>query len=240
MKFKKNKVCPKGPLAAGVIVGGVDGRVVRKAVKDGADILEVRLDTFKDLSPVAVAGAFEKIRSLTELPLLATVRSSCEGGVRKISEKKRAEIFSIAMPFADLIDIELSSRNILKNVVDLANKHGKCTIVSCHDFKRTPEDKILKDIVKKGRAAGADFVKIAARAKSGDDLRRLAGLLASFDGLIVIAMGGPGAASRVFFPFLGSYITYGSLTETTAPGQLPLKQIKKEFSLYGLTGLTRE
>lgn len=232
----RKKVLPKGPLAAGVVTGSISAPVVKKAVRQGADILEVRLDTFKDLTPEGLVKSFKKLKASTGLPLLATVRSRKEGGSQGLSDQKRAEVFKIAMPFSDFIDIELSSDKIIKSVVNFAHKQGGKVIISFHDFKATPADTALKTIIKRGRATGGDFIKIAAKANSRSDVRRLAGLLASFDDLIVVAMGGLGAASRVFFPMLGSYITYGALTEKTAPGQLPLKLLKKEMRLYGIQG----
>ncbi|HEY5595278.1 MAG TPA: type I 3-dehydroquinate dehydratase, partial [Nitrospiria bacterium] len=43
--------------------------------------------------------------------------------------------------------------------------------------------------------------------------------------IIVIAMGVEGALSRVFFPALGSLLTYAYLGQPTAPGQLGYKEL---------------
>ncbi|MBI1912668.1 MAG: type I 3-dehydroquinate dehydratase [Deltaproteobacteria bacterium] len=222
------------PRIAGVIVEEVSGRTVRKAINAGADLLEVRVDTFRDRNTATVAKELEKLKAYGgNIPLLITVRSRKEGGKHPISDRKRAEMYEALMPMADLIDIELSSSEILKNVVNSADRNKKKVIISYHNFKSTPGDKILKDIIKKARSSGADIVKIAATAKNAGDLKRLAAILAGSDDLIVIAMGRLGAASRIFFPMLGSLVTYGSVTEATAPGQLSINAIKKEFSRYG-------
>lgn len=230
-----NKIRPI-PLAAaaGVIIGGINRRVVARAVSQGADILEVRLDTFGDLSPDKVERALKRLRNNTTLPILLTLRSRREGGEIDISDKARLKILTEAIRYADIVDIELGARSILKNVIDLAHKTGKPAIVSHHNFKVTPGAKVLAEIIKKSRAAGADIVKIAAFANKKEDIKRLARLLTDSDDLVVIAMGPLGVASRVFFPALGSRITYGSITGKTAPGQLSLKEIKKEFHRYGI------
>ena len=49
---------------------------------------------------------------------------------------------------------------------------------------------------------------------------------------IVIAMGAHGVASRVFFPLLGSLITYGYLHQAVAPGQLSLADLTAELRRY--------
>ena len=220
--------------AAGVIIGRIDNRVVARAVSQGADIIEVRLDTFDDLSPVKVERALKHLREITSVPILLTLRSRREGGTAEISDKERLNIITEAIRYADIVDIELGARSILKNVIDLAHKTGKPAVVSYHNFKATPGTKVLVDIISKARSTGADLVKIAAFANKKEDIKRLARLLTDSNDLIMIAMGPIGVASRVFFPILGSRITYGSVTGKTAPGQISLKEIKKEFLRYGI------
>ncbi len=230
-----NKIRPiPSVAAAGVIVGRINSKVVAKAVSQGADIIEVRLDTFDDLSPAKAEKALEHLREITSLPILLTLRSGREGGMIGISDKVRLNIITEAIRYADIIDIELGARSILRNVIDLAHETGKPALVSYHNFKATPGTKALLEIISKARSAGADLVKIAAFANTKEDIRRLAKLLPDSNDLVIIAMGPIGVASRVFFPILGSRITYGSVTGKTAPGQLSLKEIKKEFQRYGI------
>lgn len=223
-----------GPKAAAVIVDGIRANAVKRAAALGADLLEIRVDTFPDRDPGALLSDFKKLKLYCDLPILLTVRSKSEGGRFSVPDKKRLEIFNTLIPFADIVDIELSSSGILKSVVNLAKSRRKRVIISCHDFNSTPADKKLKSIIELSRAAGADIVKIAALIKGPGDLRRLAGVLTGYEDLIIIGMGPKGAASRIFFPMIGSCFTYGSITGSTAPGQMALKEIKKEFSRYGL------
>jgi len=221
----------RGPMVAGVIVGGLKDSTVRKAVRDGADIIEARVDAFKDTDPESLRKEFEAAR--LPLPLLLTVRSAKEGGAGALTDKKRAEILEVLMPFADMVDIELSSGRIIENVINSAKRHGKRVIVSYHNFKATPGVKALREITRKARSLGAEAVKIATFVNGPEDLVKLATILTESKGMIVIGMGALGACSRVFFPMLGSIITYGSIGTATAPGQLTLKEIRKEFVRYG-------
>lgn len=224
-----------GPRAAAVITGGVDTRVVKKALKAGADLIEVRVDTFEKRSPGDLTRAFERLTEATSgnVPLILTVRSQREGGKAKIPDAERLEIFNTLMPFADMVDIELSSGRILKNVLDSAKRARKKTIVSYHNFRSTPQTYRLREIVARARNSGADVVKIAARADNVAAMKRLAGLLVESKNLIVVGMGGFAAPSRVLFPYLGSLVTYGSVGEKTAPGQLDMKTLKDQFRLLG-------
>lgn len=223
------------PRVAGVIVNDLNSPAAKRAKSCGADLLEVRVDTFKRRDAETLIRSIERLKAGRGAvpPLIITVRSKAEGGLYDMPDKERLGIFKALIPFADMVDIELSSGAILKDVVRSAHRRGKKVIVSYHNFRRTPGVKALSGLIKKARAAGADIVKIAALASGGEDLKSLTRVLLGHRRLIVIAMGECGVASRVFFPMLGSLITYGSITAESAPGQLPLKTIKKELRLYG-------
>lgn len=227
-----SRISKKKPKIAAVIIGSAARTAIKKAVSQGADLLEARIDTFRSLDPASIAVSLKELKRSSRLPLILTVRSKKEGGARDIPDKKRLELFTALMPFADYVDIEASSSGILKNVLKSAAKERKKAIVSYHNFKSTPGDKKLKEIIESSLSAGADIVKVAAYVNSLEDLGRLSRLLSLSDRLIVIGMGPLGAASRVFFPMIGSLMTYGSVTGKTAPGQPTLKDLRKEFSRY--------
>jgi 3-dehydroquinate dehydratase-1 len=131
------------------------------------------------------------------------------------------------------VDVELSSKKILKETIKVVKAGRKKVIVSFHDFKATPKTAKLEKIIKEARKAGSDIVKLAAKAKGKTELRRLAGLLTDNSDLIVIAMGPGGSASRVFFPMLGSLVTYAGISGANAPGQLSISALKREFKNFG-------
>jgi 3-dehydroquinate dehydratase-1 len=190
----------KAPLIAAVITGYVNAGAVRKAASLGAGLFELRVDTFTSIEPGHLLASFEKLKKITELPILLTIRSAKEGGQAALPDRERASLFKALIPFADLVDIELSSSGIRKIVVDSAKRAGKRVIVSHHDFESTPGDKKLSKIIESAREAGGDIVKIASMVKAQDDLKRLAGLLCSDNGLIVIGMGPLGKPSRTDEP----------------------------------------
>ncbi|MCK5236939.1 MAG: type I 3-dehydroquinate dehydratase [Deltaproteobacteria bacterium] len=225
----------KNPVIAGVVADNVVPATLRKAKKDGATLLELRVDTLKDRSCKALLNATGKLKEI-KLPILLTIRSKAEGGRHTIDDTTRLELFKLLTPHTDAIDIELGSKKIIKDVKALAKKHNKKLIVSFHDFKATPSDTKLKKIISDARRAGADIVKIAAKAKTKNDLKRLAGLLIEEDNIIIIAMGPLGKSSRIFFPLLGSLITYGAIgcskKARTAPGQMMTRHIRDALEKY--------
>ncbi len=185
----------------------------------GVDIVEIRIDLYSSFNEEYVLNEIWKLGSY---PCIATIRSKREGGRWSLSEERRKDLFMTVLPYVDGIDIELSSREILKDIVRSAHKAKKLVIISHHDFKKTPSVTKLSQILQKAKTAGADIVKIAAMAVKSKDVEKLAGFTLAHRSkkIITVAMGKAGAISRVFFPALGSLVTYASLGSPTAPGQM--------------------
>ncbi len=228
------KVVSRGrPMVAGVLVDSIDSRKVNRAKRDGADLVEVRVDTLKNREPPALLKGFQRIRA-AGLGIILTIRSTEEGGRLPLNDAERLGLFSALVPHTDLVDIELGSKKILNRVVDVARRNRKGVIISYHNFRTTPGAARLRDIIKRCRAGGADLVKIAVTADKRKDIGSLARVLLDSSDLIAVSMGSIGVLTRVFFPALGSRITYGSTTGSTAPGQLPLRKLVEELSFYGI------
>jgi 3-dehydroquinate dehydratase-1 len=238
MKFKT--LNSRKPAITAVILDRIDKRTVVKALAQGANVLELRVDTFGKRSPESIVRGIKRLRGYEgaeNTPLILTCRARSEGGVQDISLKEKALIFTALMSYVDYIDIELRKASRFSGVIASAKKAGTGVIISYHDFKGTPRAPRLEALIQQGKALGGDIVKIAATANSARELKRLAALLImEHKGLIVIAMGPMGAASRIFFPLLGSLATYGSVTRSAAPGQLPVAELAEAFRKYGIGG----
>ena len=231
------KTLGKTPAIAGVVTDRADRTGLTKAARTGADLIELRLDTVRVRKGAAIITALKSFRKSSPVPVLLTIRSKKEGGRYLVKDDERLRLFKELTPYVDGIDIELSSKKIIKGVVREAKKRKKLVVVSFHDFKGTPGEKKLDGIVTRAKRAGADAVKIAASVASTEHVKRLATLVATGKDLIVIGMdkgmNKKGAATRVFFPLIGSLITYGSVTSSTAPGQMSVKELKKELARCG-------
>lgn len=196
---------------------------LRSGVRGGLALLEARVDLFDDVEPAHVLDKVRRARTIA--PVLATVRSSSEGGSWKRSERDRLALYRALVKEADALDVELDSR-IRGAVVRAARKAGRTVVLSHHDFRTTPSATRLDAIVRRGTKAGADVVKIATFVRGPSDVQRLARMLARHptDPLVVIGMGARGRPTRVLFPALGSLFTFASLDKKTAPGQLSLSE----------------
>lgn len=202
-----------------------------RATRDGLDLLEARVDLFRNRAVESVGVRLERARAFA--PILLTIRSSAEGGAWKGRDAERLELYRALLPLVDAIDVELAAP-IRPAVVKAARAAGRPVILSHHDFGRTPPDTRLDRVVGRGLAAGADIVKIAAHLRNDGDGARLAALFARHPErpLVVIGMGEHGSKTRIFFPALGSRFTFASLDRSTAPGQLDLEATQRELSFF--------
>jgi 3-dehydroquinate dehydratase-1 len=194
------------------------------------DVIEVRLDQLSSPSAERAAAVCTALRALGK-PLVATVRWSAEGGATGLDDSERRALYARVAPCVDGLDIELRSP-LCDEIVSLARKHGRLAIVSHHDFRGTPAAAALQSLLAEGRRG--DVVKVATTAAEPTALRRLLDLLLLPDDRprIVIGMGEVGAASRVFFPLLGSVLTYGFVGAPMAPGQLSLAELYDALRRY--------
>lgn len=206
------------PKVAVSLRDGVPSRALTAMRRAGVDLVELRVDLFRSRD---ARRALAEVSRCRRFPVLATVRSAREGGRWTGSDAARIALFEALLTRVDAVDVELSSRRVLAAVAPAAKKAKKTLVVSFHDFKRTPTPAALRRIVRRARSAGADVVKIAARAVKSADVLSLGAFTAAHAeaGLITISMGREGAVSRVLFPALGSLVTFASYGKPTAPGQ---------------------
>ncbi|MBI4353294.1 MAG: type I 3-dehydroquinate dehydratase [Candidatus Omnitrophica bacterium] len=193
-------------------------KAIRTMEKQGVRFVELRVDLYASWDPEHVlkeAGRFARFSSI------ATIRSRAEGGRWNLSERERLGLFTALLPKVDAVDIELSSRAIVTQVIREARRRRKRVLVSYHDFRRTPSLEKLNQIAREAKSLGADIVKVAARASAFKDVQTLArfALENVSKNVITLAMGSKGLVSRLLFPALGSLAVYACLDEPLAPGQ---------------------
>ncbi len=222
---------PHEPVVIAPFTDRTPERTLARAARDGLDLLEARVDLFRERNVEAVGERLERARRL--LPVLLTIRAAAEGGAWKAPEAERLELYSALLPLVDAVDVELAAP-IRRGVVSAAKSAGRLVVLSHHDFERTPAAAALERVVERGVTAGADIVKIAAKMSSDADGARLAALFALHPEvpLVVIGMGEHGKKTRIFFPALGSRFTFASLDRSTAPGQLDLTETRRALSLF--------
>jgi shikimate kinase len=168
---------------------------VQYAAMNGATMVELRLD----LMP---SPDIEALVRESPVPVIATDRANAKNLERAIAA---------GCDFVD-VDMDCPERDA---IIELAAGSGCKSIVSLHNFIGVPD--ALPD---KG---SANFLKVAATLNSTEALKRLVALHDKREDVIIAAMGPLGGLLRVFGPMLGSYLTYCSVGEATATGQLDLQ-----------------
>lgn len=219
------------PLTAVGFVGNTPINVALEAKAHGLDIAELRVDHYPSLLS---SDVITEIKKFNNFHTIATIRLKNEGGKWNGSEDQRLQLFRDIIPHVDVVDIELHAESILPLVIQEAHNREKLALVSYHNFNETPKLQFLQSVVSDAWSRKADLIKIAVQVNNPDDLQTLAELtLANKEKrLITIAMGSGGLISRVFFPALGSRITYAYIGTPTAPGQLKFQelfQLLREF-----------
>jgi 3-dehydroquinate dehydratase-1 len=219
----------KIPRIAAVVTDRENNKLIRSFL---VDILEIRVDQFRKTNPSYVKNVI-KTRKKIGVPLILTVRSKEEGGEKDLSNQLKLSIFKENISLVDAVDIELKSP-LLSEVVKTARKNKKIVIVSWHNFKMTPNDKILKDILYKARRSGAHLIKIAAKANKEEDLNRLMRFTIENKSrnIITVSLGEIGSISRLSFPGIGSLITYAYINKPLGLGQRRLDELREHLRVY--------
>ena len=174
----------------------------------------------------------EYLFSSSDTPLVATCRVVDDGnGTWEEAEEKLTAAVEAGAAFLDL-EIE-APKEIGKRLRRACTEYGTTMIRSSHFFTGTPSDEVLRSIVEKCRRFGGEIVKIAAMAKSEEDVARVLALYSSIAStnsvaetqrpveLVAFSMGEIGKVSRLECLKLGSPFTYAALNESeaAAPGQ---------------------
>ena len=204
-----------------------------EAFAQGADLVEVRLDSVRDPDVAAI---------LAHRPghVIVTCRPRWEGGAFLGSEDERRRFLREALTLgAEYVDVEW---NAGFDEIQRA-RNGRGIIVSLHDFDGVPAD--LADRVRAMRGVGSEIVKVATTATRLGDVIPLLALAADSEDtpLLAIAMGTPGLVTRVCAARFGSPWTYAG--DGVAPGQVPIDRLLRDFrfrtigtdtDLYGIVG----
>lgn len=190
----------------------------KKAVDLGADIIEFRIDALEDPDADEIQNIIAEINH----PLIATNRVKSEGGFFNGSEEERISILIKAAKYADIVDIELQTETKLQEKVI---KASKSTIVSYHDFKKTPSFREILDVVAREKEIG-DIAKFAVMPNNNKDTLTVLKVLSEVSNTIGIAMGDIGKYTRLIAPIFGSPITFASMGNESAPGQLDIQTTK--------------
>jgi len=191
---------------------------------EGASVVELRLDLFPGIDIGAAVSA-------CPLPVLATLRSTAEGGRGSDDPATRSETLASARDAgAALVDLEHARDDRLINALGLPPEQ---IVLSWHDPKGTPAD--LERIASELLESPARIAKLIPTAENLMDLERVLALHQRFNTcrsrnrrLMTFAMGTVGIASRYLASLLGPPLSFAAwrADAAAAPGQLTVAQLE--------------
>ncbi|MDY4362878.1 type I 3-dehydroquinate dehydratase [Lactococcus lactis subsp. lactis] len=188
-----------------------------------ADIVEWRADFLSADEILEMAPKFfEKFK---ESKILFTLRTVREGGNIQVSEKKYLQILKEILTYNPAyIDVEFFTHG--PSFAALKDFRDKM-VLSYHNFDEVPSD--LTNRLIKMHEEGTAFVKVAVMPERECDVLDLLQITRDMtleygDHFISMAMGDLGRLSRISGYLNGSCWTFASLENSSAPGQISLKE----------------
>jgi len=213
----------------------------RASAQHAPDLLEWRADYFKGVVPDTIEALLSALRTdIGQTPLIFTYRSPREGGRAPDDLRARLGVIAAALesPYADLVDFELDSgEQAVAEVRQMSRDRGKHLILSWHDFSSTPDAVGIHFKLSAAQVHGADIAKVAVTPQcNADVLTLLSATLAARSKdvdipIISMSMGERGVASRVVGHHFGSDVTFARGLEASAPGQIPIADLRAIWRL---------
>ncbi len=159
--------------------------------------------------------------------LIAAFRSRKSG-----DQKRKAFLREAIKAGARFLDLDIQTDvDFISEVKKALKEKGGMLIISYHNFRKTPEEAELHQIIQRAFSQGADIVKVACFCRQPGDNARLLSLLSKGRPVVVCGLGPAGIITRVAAVLCGSPFTYAYWEgkKPTAPGQLSYQQLKKIY-----------
>ena len=202
-----------------------------------ADMIEWRVDAFRDFTDYnAIRSVFEAVAPLLgEKLFLYTFRTAHQGGMAQVKAEQLDDLHDLAAESGcvDLVDLEFFEEDRPLHKIKRLREMGVSVIASHHDFEQTPSPEVMKMLLEKMCAGGADIVKLAVMPQNYKDVLNLLDVTAQFreenpdTPVITMSMGSLGGISRISGETFGSCVTFGAHEKPSAPGQFAMKELRQ-------------
>lgn len=225
------------------------------------DIVEWRIDFYDMVEQWdMVEQTLQRLNmSLGGKPLLVTFRTKAEGGNRDMAMWEYVELLSKIADsgHAHMIDVEIFKDIPYEELAQeewneqfreryeqlqewIQELRSKVVVVgSYHNYQQTPSDEELERRLELISQAGVDIPKIAVMPQNKLDVLRLMMFTLKESEkiqkpLITMSMDKLGSISRVSGEAFGSAVTFGSIGQESAPGQLPVNRLEEMLDMIHL------
>ncbi|MFX0009281.1 MAG: type I 3-dehydroquinate dehydratase [Candidatus Hermodarchaeota archaeon] len=215
---------------------------INSALEYSPEFIEFRFDFLPNVEDLANTF-IQQIKSFLKRDTYSifTFRHVSEGGKVSIKDSSRFHILkSLIEQKPDFFDIEMNSSNqLLSDIINLCYMNKVNMILSYHNFLSTPsleqaketilrfEERIVENKLDEFDILSKSIYKIIFTAQKVEDnlipFKLCQEFSKSYKKIISFCMGDIGILSRLFCIKLGSTMTYASLDEETASGQINIK-----------------
>jgi len=225
--------------------------IIDKAIKSKPNLIELRFDyisKIKTLNQDFVRDLLNIIHP--HVAVIFTLRDSSEGGQLKIHPKERFKILKMFIETKpDYLDIEMNTdKNVLDQIIKLTYQNEVKIIFSYHNYEKTINfdesikliqdfnEKLTQELFLDSKKLEKNIYKVIFTAQNFEDniipLRLCKYFSNSPQKLISFCMGPVGIFSRIMCVTVGSFLTYASLEEKTAPGQINIDEMREIYHLF--------
>lgn len=206
------------------------------------DLIEWRVDFFDAIADAqrVVETARQLKDAAAGIPILFTRRHAREGGESiAIDEPQVVQLYRAvcASGCIDAVDFEMDNGAAhVQAVREMSRAAGLPLVLSFHDFQSTPPADVLVRRFERAKDLGADVAKIAVMPRSIDDvLAMLSATSRAVDAvgipLVSMAMGPQGAVTRASGWVFGSAMTFAVGASSSAPGQMPIEDVRSAIEV---------
>jgi len=237
------------PLICSPLVGRTRERLLAEAANVHAkapDVIEWRVDYYEAIADSAAVletgGALRRIAGDT--PIIFTRRSIREGGETiPIGDADVVKLYAAvaASRLVDLIDFEMGNDpEHIREVRASTRAAGTYLILSYHNFGYTPGGDFLVQRFLEAERLGADVAKVAVMPRDRGDVLTLLAATAQAEAksripLISMSMGPLGAVTRMIGGVFGSSLSFAIGEGASAPGQIPIADLKAQYDIIART-----
>ena len=217
---------------------------VQKAVQAEVDLIELRPDMWMKDSHISEEEYIPTIVNLVKqvhssygaMPMLFTWRTLAEGGETSIRSESYGHLLQAVVDqgLVKAIDVELFAyTDRIGQIIKQAHHQGIQTVMSYHNFHKTLEIDTLHLYAEQMISAGASVIKFALMPTTSDDvlsvLQFTKELTRKYPQLprITMSMGQLGRMTRTCGNVFGNCVTFGTLGQASAPGQVEVAVLKQ-------------
>ena len=217
---------------------------VQEAVQAKVDLIELRPDMWMKGSHLheeeyipTIVNLVEEVHSRYEkMSILFTWRTLAEGGETLLSNENYCNLLQaiVNQNVVDAVDVELFAyTDRIGQIIKEAHHQNIQTVMSYHNFQSTPKLEILHGYAERMISAGASVIKFALMPTTSDDvlsvLQFTKELTERYPQLprITMSMGQLGQMTRTCGHVFGNCLTFGTLGQASAPGQIEVAVLKQ-------------